>query len=211
MSFHVFYFFIYLLAILSILLSIFALLHNNWYTIGKKNHPVGLFGGCIEEENLNLTRLFNKSKTNMDAKIIIIKDIISSSKNKSWGSSMMIIFILSFAIKFFNLCIVKFGRKQIYTFYNYTEKSTCLDGCLENFDDGLPFFKFGNSYFIEILSTILLIFSYFLFLLYLYKSKTQSCKYIEPPKNTLLIENTSKELSNNELLISNDHEQSVQC
>uniref|UniRef100_A0AAF5DGV6 Uncharacterized protein n=1 Tax=Strongyloides stercoralis TaxID=6248 RepID=A0AAF5DGV6_STRER len=206
MAFYISYFLFYIFIIFSILLSLFALIHNNWYIIGNAKHPIGLFGGCINHENLmntNLTQILNITIVII---LTIIKHIVSSSYKGSWGTSVVIIFTLSLAIKFFNLCIIKFGRKQIYTFYNYTKKSTCVDGCLEYFDDGLPFFKLGNSYFIEILSIFLLIFSLSLFLLYLYRKEIHSRRGIQTVQDTLTINDITRPPSNGEFLIQNNND-----
>uniref|UniRef100_A0A0K0F6D8 Integral membrane protein n=1 Tax=Strongyloides venezuelensis TaxID=75913 RepID=A0A0K0F6D8_STRVS len=238
MSNYTFYLIFYSLSFSAISLSIFSLFHNNWYTIKKFDHTIGLYGGCIENENstnfmsskfaqiirfnekginLNFCEIYKYQKplwmrrslviffVTILFKIIVliltlIKNIVASSHNRSWGSSIIVVFILSLAIKFFNLCIIKFGRKQIYTFYKYTKKSTCNDGCLENFDDSLPYFTLGNSYYLEVISTILFIFGGIIFLFAMYKKRKQ--KYVQVSQNT--------HASRNESLIQNDDLQSIE-
>uniref|UniRef100_A0A0N4ZUX6 Integral membrane protein n=1 Tax=Parastrongyloides trichosuri TaxID=131310 RepID=A0A0N4ZUX6_PARTI len=217
----------------SIILSIFALIHNHWYTIAIAEHPIGLFGGCLPRSHLDVNKLFNlendkenfclnyrkekpfwmkKSLVIMSLTIIlkiflflltIIRKILSSSNSRSYGSIIMVLFIISVGIKFFNLCIIKFGRKQLYTHYNYTEKSTCIHGCFERFDDGYPFLKLGNSYYFEIISILVLITSSIFFLLYVYQKREQrrSVKINKSLNQSIISGDSTKVSGDEEFLI----------
>uniref|UniRef100_A0AC35TYX5 CX domain-containing protein n=1 Tax=Rhabditophanes sp. KR3021 TaxID=114890 RepID=A0AC35TYX5_9BILA len=223
-----------LLCIITIGASVFAFLHNNWYTIATINHPLGLFGGCFKNQStIQVNELMNTHtstilhpfdfcnsyKTNkphwmkrvflftfvvltckiMLASLHVTKHICFHRSHRGWGSISTVMFAITIVLKFFNLCVISQGRKQIYVFYRFSIKSTCLNLCRTHYDDGMPHFGLGSSFYLEAMSLGCCLLAFFIFFGYLSNRRKHSianhCFYdvCDNPRNNLMYTPTNDE------------------